>query len=87
MPPTTTLSRGDVVPREFVVAAITSNVDRRLFGDHRVDMWREAGLLFPSTVTAILRTVKQSLIRRRPGTLAPVDLAGFEGLLRRSLRL
>ena len=37
--------------KEVVVAAITSNVRRRLFGDYRIEGWRNAGLLFPSTAT------------------------------------
>ena len=40
--------------QEMVVAAITSNVERRLYGDHRIANWRRAGLLFPSIATAIL---------------------------------
>jgi mRNA-degrading endonuclease toxin of MazEF toxin-antitoxin module len=43
--------------QEAVVAAITSNVRRRLFGDHLITNWKEAGLLFPSVATGILRTI------------------------------
>jgi mRNA interferase MazF len=73
--------------QEAIVAAITSNVRRRLLGDQRIDAWREAGLLFPSTVTSILRTVKRSTIRRRLGALAADDLAAAEASLRRALAL
>ncbi len=38
---------------EVVVSAITSNVRRRLFGDHLIDNWKGAGLLFPSLVTGV----------------------------------
>jgi mRNA interferase MazF len=41
--------------QEVIVAAITSNVKRRLFGDHVLADWKGAGLLFPSVVTGILR--------------------------------
>ncbi|MDQ7840963.1 MAG: type II toxin-antitoxin system PemK/MazF family toxin [bacterium] len=34
--------------RDIIVAAITSNVQRRLPGDHLIAGWKEAGLLFPS---------------------------------------
>jgi len=43
--------------QEAVVAAITSNVRRRLFGDHLITNWKEAGLLFPSVATGILQTI------------------------------
>lgn len=73
--------------REIVVAAITSNVTRRLFGEHVLVDWRDAGLLFPSTVTGIIRTVSRPVVRRRLGSLTPADLAAFDDLLRRSLGL
>ena len=47
--------------QETVVAAITSNVQRLLVGDHKLRAWREAGLLYPSVVTGIIRTVKQDM--------------------------
>ena len=73
--------------QEVIVAAVTSNVTRRLFGDHVIAEWRSAGLLFPSTVTGIIRTIKQTMIHRRLGALAVHDLEAFERVLRRSLRL
>ena len=48
--------------QEVIVAAVTSNVRRRLFGDYLIAGWKEAGLLFPSVVTSILRTIKQAVI-------------------------
>ncbi len=73
--------------REAVVAAITSNVRRRLVGDHLVLSWKEVGLLFPSVVTGILRTVHRAMIRRRLGSLERADLEGVERELRASLGL
>lgn len=73
--------------QEVVVAAITSNVTRRLLGDHLVAGWREAGLLLPGIVTGILRTVKQAMIERRLGTLRRSDLEAVNRALRRSLGL
>jgi len=72
---------------EVIVAAITSNTRRRLVGDHIVADWQHAGLLFPSTVTGIIRTIKRSMIRRRLGSLAREDLDAFDQELRRSLGL
>lgn len=72
---------------EVLVAAITSQTERRLFGDHLVVDWRAAGLLSPSLVTGILRTVKKSMIKRRLGSLVKADLDAVVRELRRSLDL
>jgi mRNA interferase MazF len=73
--------------REAIVAAVTSNVERRLAGDHLLKGWRAAGLLFPSVVTGILRTIQQGMIRRRLGSLSMPDLVAVESELRTSLVL
>jgi mRNA interferase MazF len=73
--------------QEVVVAAVTSNVRRRLLGDHLIKDWKRAGLLFPSVVTGILRTVKQTMVERRLGALPEEDLEAVERELRRSLGL
>jgi mRNA interferase MazF len=61
------------IRREAIIAAITSNVERLLMGDHLVSGWREAGLLYPSVVTGIIRTIKQPMISGRLGTLGRQD--------------
>jgi len=73
--------------REVIVAAITSNVRRRLFADYLLADWKVAGLLFPSVVTAILRTVNGAMIDRKLGSLTGADLQAVERELRRALRL
>lgn len=73
--------------QEVVVAAITSNIKRVLFGDHVVADWKGAGLLFPSVVTGIIRTIKRSMIYRRLGSLPKSDLEAVERVLRRCLDL
>ena len=60
--------------QEVIVAAITSNVNRLLVGDHKLRAWRKTGLLYPSVVTGIIRTVKQDMISRKLGTAAATDL-------------
>ncbi len=55
--------------KEVVVPAITSNVRRRLFGDHLIVDWKGAGLLFPSVATGILRTVTRGMIDRKLGVI------------------
>lgn len=73
--------------QEAIFAAITSNTGRLLIGDHLIADWREAGLLFPSVVTGILRTIKQDMIARNLGNLTPRDLEAVEGQLRQYLGL
>ena len=70
---------------EVIVAAVTSNVRRRFLGDYLIANWKEAGLLFPSVATAILRTVRQTMIERKLGSLRKPDLETFDRELRRSL--
>lgn len=72
---------------EAVMAAITSNVDRLLIGDHLIAGWQEAGLLFPSVATGIIRTIKQSMIERRLGVMPPADMQAVQEKLRQVLGL
>jgi mRNA-degrading endonuclease toxin of MazEF toxin-antitoxin module len=73
--------------REVIVAAITSNVHRLLFADYLLTDWRAAGLLFPSLVTSIVRTVRRTLIDRKLGSLTTSDRRAVDRELRRALRL
>ena len=73
--------------REVILAAITSNVGRLLVGDYQVEGWREAGLPLPSTVTGIIRTIKQDMIVRTIGKLAAPELHIVDGTLRDVLGL
>lgn len=59
--------------QEVIIMAITSNIDRVLFGDTKINKWKEAGLLFPSVVTAIIRTIKTSMTIRKLGALSKQD--------------
>ncbi len=72
---------------EAVLAAITSHVGRTLAGDHRLADWAAAGLPLPSTVTGIVRTIKQDMILRKLGSLPAADLAAVDDQLRSSLDL
>jgi mRNA interferase MazF len=73
--------------REAIIAAITSNVGRTLTGDYKVRAWREAGLLHPSIVTGIIRTVKQEMISGRIEALPDLELATVDSKLREILAL
>lgn len=69
--------------QELVMAAITSNIRRQLFGDTKADDWKSAGLLRASLVTAVIRTIKQSMVVRKLGTLSRKDLHAMEKNLKR----
>jgi mRNA-degrading endonuclease toxin of MazEF toxin-antitoxin module len=73
--------------QEVIVAAVTSNVTRVLFGDHVLAGWKEAGLLFPSVVTGILRTIKSAMIHRRLGSVLPREMTTVDRSLREVLGL
>lgn len=73
--------------QEAIIAAVTSNTERLLAGDYLLLDWIEAGLLFPSVVTGIIRTIKQSLVIRNLGSLSSGDMRSVELSLRLSLGL
>ena len=73
--------------QEAVVLAITSNTRRLLEGDHLMADWERAGLLFPSVVTGIVRTIKQGMIDRKMGVVSQSDLAEIESNLTEILEL
>ncbi len=73
--------------QEVVISAITSNVRRILPGDTVLTQWEQAGLLAPSLVTGIVRTINQRAITRKIGRLPGKDLSSVEASLRLSLGL
>ena len=60
---------------EVILAAITSNTKRVLFGDTKINEWKTGGLICPSLATAIIRTIKASVIIRKLGA---VSKQGFQ---------
>ena len=73
--------------QEMVISAITSRTDRLLSGDHLINNWQEAGLLFPSVATGIIRTIKQNMIVKKLGMMSSDDLRSIDIQLRDSLGL
>jgi len=73
--------------QEVIIAAITSRTEKVLVGDHLIDNWQGAGLLFPSVATGILRTIKRAMIARKLGTMPRPDMQAIEGKLRDALGL
>lgn len=70
---------------EVIIAAITSNIKRVLFGDTKINGWQEAGLLYPSLVTGVIRTVKNSMIVRKLGVLSKQDSQRVQENLEKSI--
>jgi mRNA interferase MazF len=73
--------------RETILAAITSNIERLLVGDYKIKAWRESGLLYPSIVTGIVRTIKHDMIGGKMGKLPVSELHAVEDTLRAILAL
>ncbi len=73
--------------QEVIIAAVTSRTDRILIGDHLIRDWEGAGLLFPSVVTGIVRTIKQGMITRKLGVMPKADMEATDGNLRVALNL
>ena len=73
--------------QETILAAITSNVGRLLVGDYKIKAWRESGLLSPSIVTGIVRTITQDMIVGKMGDLPASELRLVEDKLREILAL
>ena len=72
---------------EVIIAAITSRTDRLLVGDYLINDWQQAGLLFPSVVAGIFRTVKEEMIAREMGSLSLPDMESVDGNLKLVLGL
>jgi len=68
--------------QEAIIAAITSRTDRILVGDHLISDWHGAGLLFPSVATAIIRTIKQSMIAKKLGGMPAPDMQAIDSKLK-----
>jgi mRNA-degrading endonuclease toxin of MazEF toxin-antitoxin module len=73
--------------RETILAAITSNVGRLLVGDYKIKAWREAGLVHPSIVTGIVRTITHDMIASKMGELPASELHSVDDKLREILAL
>ena len=71
---------------EVIVVAITSNIARILTGDTRIDDWEEAGLICPSLVTGIIRTIKANMIKRKLGMLTKQDLTKVQENLEKVIK-
>ncbi|MBI4522463.1 MAG: type II toxin-antitoxin system PemK/MazF family toxin [Deltaproteobacteria bacterium] len=73
--------------QEIAVAAITSNIRHRSFGDHLLADWKGAGLLFPSLVTGIFRTIKRTMVDRKLGAMPKREMEAIDVKFRQSLGL
>ena len=72
---------------EIIIAAITSNTRRILYGDTKIVEWENAGLIKPSTVVAILQTIKKAMVQRKLGNLSLSDFTSTQKNIAKSLAL
>jgi len=56
-----------------------------LFGDTKIDKWREAGLIYPSLTTGIIRTIKVNVIIRKLGTLSKQEFQKVQNNLKKAM--
>ena len=73
--------------QEAIIAAITSNVQHLLVGDHLIEGWQQAGLIYPSVATGIIRTVKQAMVERQLGEMPTNDMQAIRDQMRHILGL
>ena len=73
--------------QEVIAVAITHNIKRVLSYDTKIDEWKEAGLLYPSLVTGIIRTIKNSIIVHRLGALSQQDFQKVQENLKKAIGL
>src|SRR3989338_364495 len=72
---------------DVIVMAITSNVKRTFVGDTRIDEWKTAGLLYPSLVAGIIRTIKHTMVIRKLGVLAQHDFQKVSNSIKKVINL
>jgi mRNA interferase MazF len=72
---------------EVMVAIVTSNVIRKIYGDVAIKGWKEAGLLYPSAVTGIITTIKKFMIEKKLGQLDKSDWQRVDKCLRKNFEL
>lgn len=73
--------------QEVIILAITHNIKRVLLGDTKIDKWREAGLICPSTVTGIIRTIKDNVIIHRLGAIQLQDFQKVQESIKKAIGL
>jgi mRNA interferase MazF len=72
---------------EVIVMAVTSNIKRTLVGDTKIDEWAAAGLLYPSLVAGIIRTIKYTMVIRKLGSLAQGDFQKVQNNIKKAMDL
>ena len=73
--------------RETIPRRLRATSAEFLVGDYKIKAWRECGLLYPSIVTGIVRTIKHDMVAGRMGELPASELHAVENKLREILAL
>jgi mRNA-degrading endonuclease toxin of MazEF toxin-antitoxin module len=71
--------------QEVIIAAITSNINRILAGDTKIQDWQKGGLKYPSLVAGIIQTIKINTIERKLGKFSERDFLETQINLKKSL--
>jgi len=71
--------------QEIIIAAITSNIDRLLAGDTKIEDWQKAGLKYSSLATGIIQTIKIDIIERKLGNISKRDFFETQINLKKSM--
>ncbi|MGH9201172.1 MAG: type II toxin-antitoxin system PemK/MazF family toxin [Vicinamibacterales bacterium] len=58
---------------DVIVMAVTSQPRRNVFGDVSIQRWKEAGLLKPSVIKAVVATIEKRLVLNKLGRLDDRD--------------
>jgi mRNA interferase MazF len=59
---------------ELIIAAITGQIEKLRFGDCLVKDYKKAGLLHPSAVTGVIRTIKSGMVYKLLGKFSSLDI-------------
>ena len=62
---------------ELIIVAITGQIEKLRFGDYLVNDYKKAGLLRPSAVTGVMRTIKSGMVDRLLGKFSSLDMKAF----------
>ncbi len=62
---------------ELIIVAITGQIEKLRFGDYLVNDYKKAGLLRPSAVTGVIRTIKSRMVDKLLGKFSSLDMKAF----------
>lgn len=80
--------RYNAVSQDIIIMAVTSKLEKVIdIGECRIQTWKEAGLLKPSSTKPALSTIEQKMVLKKLGSLSADDLASLNVALKELLEL